>query len=638
MLCYNDRTMRDGFIKVATASPRVHLADCRSNTDCIISTARLADQRGVKLLVFPELSLTGYTLGDLVQTRDLLEGALEALGLVCDATRDLDCLLAVGLPLADRGKIYNTAAVIHHGRPLAFIPKSHIPTYGEFYEGRWYTAASKGLGSVRFRDEDVPFGTDIIIRCSDIHAFSVAFEICEDLWTVTTPSERHARAGATIIANLSASDELIGKDDYRRSLVVMTSARLLAAYIYANAGEGESTTDMVFAGHSLVAENGSLLAEQFLGGGGLLETEVDVSFLESERMRHSTFELLDDGHLYVDTHFNITKTWLTRSYPRFPFVPADKGVVEKRCERIITLQALGLKRRLEHTRTRTAVVGLSGGLDSTLALLVTVKAFDMAGLDRGGIHALTMPGFGTTGRTRNNAQVLAEDLGVSFEEVDIKESVRLHFSDIGQDEAVHDVTYENAQARERTQVLMDKANMLSGLVIGTGDLSELALGWATYNGDHMSMYAVNASVPKTLVRHLVSWFASADFSGAGAVLADILDTPVSPELLPANEDGTIAQVTEDLVGPYELHDFFLYYFVRCAFSRDKVRRLALRTFEGVYEEAVIDKWLDNFFRRFFSQQFKRSCLPDGPKVGSVTLSPRSDWRMPSDAIDALWRR
>ena len=629
--------MRDGYIKVGSVSPHVIVADTVSNACRTVELVRQADGKGVKVLVFPELSLTGYTLGDLVFSPDLLQGALRALEKVCEETRDLDALAVVGLPLQDHGKLYNTAAVIHHGRVLAFVPKTNIPSYGEFYEGRWYEGAFDGIRTVRFADYDVPFGRDIIIRTPLPSSFALAVELCEDLWVPQSPSVSHAMAGATVIANLSASDELIGKDDYRRDLVRLHSARLMCGYIYSNAGEGESSTDMVFAGHSMIVEDGTVLAEQMLAGERILVSEIDTSYIASERMKHTTFTSTDVGsHMEVWTRFDECETYLTRTYPRFPFVPRDEGEVAKRAERIVTLQALGLKKRLEHTRSKGAVVGLSGGLDSTLALLVTVRAFDMLSRDRKDILAITMPCFGTTKRTRSNAEILATALGVSFEEVDITASVRSHFKDIGQKEDVYDVTFENAQARERTQVLMDKANMSGSLVIGTGDLSELALGWATYNGDHMSMYAVNASVPKTLVRHLVHWFASCDAS-CHDVLEDILDTPVSPELLPANADGTIAQVTEDLVGPYELHDFFLYYFVRASFTREKIRRIAYRTFEGVYDRAVVDRWLDNFFRRFFSQQFKRSCLPDGPKVGSVTLSPRSDWRMPSDASSALWR-
>ncbi len=630
--------MKDGYLKVAAASPFVKVADCQANAQRIVNIILEGEEKGVKVLVFPELCLTAYTIADLVQARDLLDGALQALKTVCEGSASADVLSIVGLPLVCRGKLYNVAAVIHHGRILAFIPKSNIPMYGEFYEGRWYEEGKGNMGSVRFYDEEIPFGTDILIRCPSLPSFALAVEICEDLWVAESPSTRHALNGATLIANLSASDELIGKDDYRRRLVSMQSARLLCAYIYANAGEGESTTDMVFAGHSLICENGVTLAEQFLNGENLLVSEVDLHYLESERLKHTTFHTRNDGYREVFTHFREEETFLTRNYPRFPFVPGNKAEVAQRSERIITLQALGLKKRLEHTGAKTAVIGLSGGLDSTLALLVTVKAFDMLNKDRSGILAITMPCFGTTKRTRSNAEKLARALGVNFEEINIKKSVTSHFNDIGQNPETYDVTYENSQARERTQVLMDKANMSGGLVIGTGDLSELALGWATYNGDHMSMYAVNASVPKTLVRYLVGWFASEDFSGCKKVLEDILATPVSPELLPANKDGSIAQVTEDLVGPYELHDFFLYYFVRASFSKEKIRRLAYRTFEGIYEKNVIDKWLDNFFRRFFSQQFKRSCLPDGPKVGSLTLSPRSDWRMPSDASASLWRK
>ena len=628
--------MRDGYLKVGAVSPVVSVAGVSANVESTVKAIRMAEDKGIKVLVLPELGLTGYTLGDLVFSQDLLAAASDGLAKVASSTAHSDVLAVVGLPYAHKGKLYNVAAVVHHGSVLAIIPKTNIPSYGEFYEGRWFSPSPEGVDQTLFEGKAVPFGADIIIRSHSLPSFALSVEICEDLWVPQSPGSRHALAGATLIANLSASDELIGKDSYRRSLVSMESAKSIAAYIYANAGEGESTTDMVFAGHSLIAENGRILAEHFLAGDQILESEVDLSFLESERMKHSTFRVADGGHLTVWTDFKVEETVLSRTYPRFPFVPDDRKEVEERCERIVTLQALGLKKRLEHTHARTAVIGLSGGLDSTLALLVTVRAFDMLSRERKDILAITMPCFGTTKRTRGNAEELARALGVSFEEVDIKASVLRHFEDIGQSPDRLDVTYENGQARERTQVLMDKANMTGGLVIGTGDLSELALGWATYNGDHMSMYGVNASVPKTLVRYLVGWFASCDFSGAGKVLSDILATPVSPELLPAKADGHISQVTEDLVGPYELHDFFLYHFVRCSFTKEKIRRIAYRTFEGVYDEATIDKWLDNFFRRFVGQQFKRSCLPDGPKVGTLTLSPRGDWRMPSDASASLW--
>lgn len=629
--------MKDGFLKAGAVSPKVTVAGIKANADRIIGLVLQACEKRIKLLVFPEMCLTGYTIGDLVFSSDMLSSSLSEVERICTSTRDCETLFIIGLPLRFSAKIYNTACVIHHGRVLAFIPKTFIPSYGEFYEGRWFTPAFSGVKDIPFAGYSVPFGTDIIIKSRSMPSFALAVEICEDLWAAGSPSLRHCAAGASVIANLSASDELIGKDEYRRSLVRMQSAKLICSYIYANAGEGESTTDMVFAGHSLIAENGSVLEEQFLAGENIMESELDLSYIESERARHTTYSVQEnESYRYIYTDFTVEETFLTRKYPRFPFVPSSADDIAKRSERIITLQALGLKKRLEHTKAKGAVIGLSGGLDSTLALLVTVKAFDMLGRDRKDILAITMPCFGTTKRTKNNARLLASSLGVSFEEIDIRESVLSHFHDISQDEKKYDVTYENAQARERTQVLMDKANMTGSLVIGTGDLSELALGWATYNGDHMSMYAVNASVPKTLVRYLVRWFADEDFSSCGAVLEDILATPVSPELLPAKGDGTISQVTEDLVGPYELHDFFLYYFARASFSREKIRRLAFITFEGVYDKAVIDKWLDNFFRRFFSQQFKRSCLPDGPKVGSLTLSPRSDWRMPSDASCDLW--
>lgn len=632
----NINDMKDGLIKVAAASPELKVADTAYNGEKIRECIASAIESHVRLLVLPELCITGYTCADLFFQRSLQLAALEELERIAKCTEKSDLLVLVGLPYFLEGKLYNVAAVLFRGRVLAFIPKSELPTYSEFYERRWFTPASEELTRVSFSGYEVPFGKNILIRASGLPEFTLGVEICEDLWVPSSPSLSHALAGATVIANLSASDELIGKREYRRNLVSMQSAKLVCAYIYADASDGESSTDMVFTGHDLIAENGSVLAESFLSK-ELLISEVDVLRLSSERMKQTTYPQADtSGYEIVTIDLVQEETVLTRYFSPQPFVPATDAEIARRCEEIITLQSLGLKKRLSHTNARTAVIGLSGGLDSTLALLVTVKAFDMLGRDRKDILAITMPCFGTTKRTRSNAELLANALKVSFAEIDITSSVRQHFKDIGQSETEYDVTFENGQARERTQVLMDLANKNGGLVIGTGDLSELALGWATYNGDHMSMYAVNASVPKTLVRYLVRFFASEDFSGAGSVLYDILDTPVSPELLPASSDGTISQKTEDLVGPYELHDFFLYYFVRHAFTPEKIRRVARAAFCGRYDDATIDKWLRTFIRRFFSQQFKRSCLPDGPKVGTITLSPRSDWRMPSDAVSRLW--
>ncbi len=630
--------MKDGFVRIAAVSPALKVVDCEFNSKNIIEKVLEADRKNIKLLVFPELSITSYTANDLFKQDVLIQAAMDALGRIADGTKDTDVLFYVGLPLLSGGKLYNAAAALFHGEVLCFIPKTNLPNYDEFYERRWFTPAFKGNRSYVFRGVEVPFGTDILIEDPELPGFVVGCEICEDLWVPQPPCTRHALAGANIIVNLSASDEVIGKEEYRRDMVRMIAGRLICTYVYTSAGEGESTTDMVFTAHNMICENGSMLAEENFAGDDILFTETDLKKLQHERLNTSTYpSVMDDGYLRIGISLKKGETELTRKFSRFPFVPTGEKERAERCEKIITLQSLGLKKRLQHTNARSAVVGLSGGLDSTLALLVTVKAFDMLGRDRKDVIAITMPCFGTTKRTRSNAELLATALGVSFREVNITKSVRQHFADIGHDEAVTDVTYENSQARERTQVLMDIANENGGLVIGTGDLSELALGWATYNGDHMSMYGVNASIPKTLVRYLVKYFADQNYSGASESLYDILATPVSPELLPAKGDGTISQVTEDLVGPYELHDFFLYYIVRLGFAPEKVYRIAVMSFEGVYDSKFIRKWLSVFTRRFFAMQFKRSCLPDGPKVGSVTFSPRSDWRMPSDAVNLLWK-
>ncbi len=630
--------MRDGFVKVAALSPSLKVCDVSYNKDRICEAMQKAEESEVSLLVLPELALTGYTAADLFLQPRLIDACLRALEDIIKESKGKKLLLTLGLPFRFEGKLYNTAAVVYSGKLLALIPKTNLPSYGEFYEVRWFTPAFKGVKSVAPFGYEVPFGTDIIIKDKTNPSFRLAIEICEDLWVPSSPSLTHTQAGATVIANLSASDEIIGKEEYRRSLVTLQSAKLVCGYIYADAGIGESTTDMVFIGHNIICENGSILNEEQLEMDKLLLGEIDTERIEHERCRMNTYsENNPEGYCFVEVDLGDRDYGhLDRLWARFPFVPYDEKSVDERARKIPTLQALGLRKRVEHTNAKSAVIGLSGGLDSTLALLVTVVAFDMLKKPRKEIIAITMPCFGTTKRTRSNAELLAVALGVSFKEIDITKSVYQHFEDIGQDKEKLDVTYENGQARERTQVLMDVANQSGGLVIGTGDLSELALGWATYNGDHMSMYGVNSSIPKTLVRYLVKWFADQDYCGSGKVLYDILDTPVSPELLPASEDGTISQKTEDLVGPYELHDFFLYYFVRCAFAPDKIKRIAYKTFEGKYSADVIDKWLSTFIRRFFSQQFKRSCLPDGPKVGSITLSPRSDWRMPSDAVAALW--
>lgn len=629
--------MRDGFVTVAAATPDIVVADCQTNARAIISSiARMATSQA-KVMVLPELCLTGYTCSDLFWQSRLLDDAIEGLGSIADATSSVDALIVVGLPLRVQGKLFNVAAVLNHGSVLGFVPKTHIPAYNEFYETRHFTAGKGNMGSVKFRGEEVPVGTDLLFTCSVMPDLVVAAELCEDLWVPSQPSVRHALAGATVVANLSASDEMVGKNTYRRSLVTGQSARLVCAYVYATAGDGESTTDLVFGGQNLVAENGTLLAESASFDNEIICATVDVARLASERRRMSTYPAAQtEGYRLISFDLELEHTELMRHIDADPFVPADTDQLEHRCDEILSIQALGLKKRLAHTRAESAVVGISGGLDSTLALLVTARAFDMLGLERAGIVAVTMPGFGTTDRTYHNACAMVHSLGATLREVPIASAVMQHFSDIDHDHTVHDVTYENAQARERTQILMDIANQANGLVVGTGDLSELALGWATYNGDHMSMYAVNASVPKTLVRHLVRYYAdTCQDDELTSVLYDVLATPVSPELLPP-EDGVISQKTEDLVGPYELHDFFLYYLLRFGFAPAKIYRIACIAFEGRYGKDIILAWLHVFYRRFFSQQFKRSCLPDGPKVGSVAVSPRGDLRMPSDASARSW--
>ena len=629
--------MKDGFIKVAAASPRLKVADCRYNLSEVLRLVRHADELGVRLLVLPELCLTGYTCGDLFFQRALQQGARDALAELANATRESELLIVAGTPFADGGKLYNCAAVLHRGELIGLVPKTNLPNYAEFYERRQFTPAFEGIRTVEFCGRSVPFGTGLLFCCRELPEFQLGVEICEDLWVPQPPSVRLALAGATVIANPSASDETIGKADYRRSLVCSQSARLLCGYLYADAGMGESTTDMVFAGHNLIAENGALLAESPLFSEELILSEIDVARLSAERVRTSTFPARqDDGIQRVEFSWTLCDTELTRSFPVHPFVPESTDDRARRCEEIFSIQATGLSRRVAHTRCGSLVIGISGGLDSCLALLVAVRALDLLHRPRTDVIAVTMPCFGTTQRTRSNAELLCNALGVTFNTVDIGQAVRVHFKDIGHNEAERDVVYENAQARERTQVLMDIANDMNGLVVGTGDLSELALGWATYNGDHMSMYGVNASVPKTLVRHMVQYAAdTADTAALRDVLLDILDTPVSPELLPADGEN-IAQRTEDIVGPYDLHDFYLYYVMRYGFSPRKIYRLALQAFEEQFGADEILKWLRIFYRRFFAQQFKRSCLPDGPKVGSVSLSPRGDWRMPSDASASLW--
>lgn len=629
--------MRQGFIKVAALTPKVTVADTQANWKEICRLMDEAEAKGAKILVFPELCITGYTCGDLFYQQVLLREAKKELLAIAKYTQRKDYLAFVGLPLEYNGKLYNVAAAVTQGKVLGLVPKTHIPNYNEFYERRHFAPGMKQPVPVAL-DEDtvVPMGTRVLFQCRQMPELKIGAEICEDVWAPNPPGVEHALAGATLLVNLSASDETTGKDMYRKSLVTGQSGRLICGYVYCSAGDGESTQDVVYSGHNLIAENGTLLAESRRFCNESIYTELDMVRLNEERRRMSTFMTSDESYINVEFSLKEEKTELTRFVDPAPFVPGNKADREKRCEEIFMIQAMGLKKRLEHTHAATAVVGISGGLDSTLALLVMVKAFDLIGKDHKDIVAVTMPGFGTTDRTYDNAVSLIKSLGATFREVSIVDSVRVHFKDIGQDEAVHDVTYENGQARERTQILMDIANKSGGMVIGTGDMSELALGWATYNGDHMSMYGVNASVPKTLVRHLVCYYADtcADET-LQKVLYDVLDTPVSPELLPP-EDGKISQKTEDIVGPYELHDFFLYYILRFGCTPKKIYRLANYAFAGTYDTETIQKWLKTFYRRFFSQQFKRSCLPDGPKVGTVAVSPRGDLRMPSDASARIW--
>ncbi|MGN0482294.1 MAG: NAD(+) synthase [Lachnospiraceae bacterium] len=629
--------MKQGFVKVAAVTPDIKVADSKANKEVCKKAIQKAAKNGAKVIVLPELCLTGYTCGDLFFQELLLRSAKEQLLELVEETKQCDAIVFVGLPLEVDGKLYNVAAVFSHGTIHGIVPKTFLPNYSEFYEARHFTPGSAHMKPVYLGKQEVPMGTDLIFLCETLPNLRIAVELCEDLWVPQPPSIRHALAGANCIVNLSASNEITGKDAYRRDLVAGQSARLLSAYIYATAGNGESTQDIVFSGHNLIAENGSMLAEAKRFSTGILYSEIDVQRLDAERRRMTTF-VGQNAQDYQNISFplQVEETKLTRFVDAAPFVPGKKSEREKRCEEILRIQAEGLKKRLAHTHCKHAVIGISGGLDSTLALLVTVRAFDLLGLSREGIDAVTMPGFGTTDRTYENAVNLIRCLGANFIEVNICDAVNVHFRDIGQDASVHDVTYENGQARERTQILMDLANKNGGMVIGTGDLSELALGWATYNGDHMSMYAVNCSIPKTLVRHLVQYYAdTCGEKNLAEILYDVLDTPVSPELLPP-EEGKISQKTEDLVGPYELHDFFLYQMLRCGSSPEKIYRLALYAFAGKYEDAVILKWLKTFIRRFFAQQFKRSCLPDGPKVGTVAVSPRGDLRMPSDACASLW--
>ncbi len=631
--------MKDGFIKVAAATPKIKVADPAYNTEEILKIIDETEKNGANILVFSELTISGYTCGDLFLQQPLLTECKNQLLRIVKATENKSMLVVVGCPIVIKQKLYNCAVVISDGSILGIVPKTHLPNYSEFYELRHFTSG-EGL------EEDLWFGEEFgyvnvavnqLFKCKEIPELVVACEICEDLWVPLPPSTYHAMEGATVICNPSASVETTTKESYRRSLVSNQSARLLAAYIYADAGEGESTQDVVYSGHHLICENGSVLAEAKRFTNEIIYADIDVQKLAAERRKMTSFPGgQTDDYFEQEFSLEVKENKITRTFPKAPFVPDNQDERDKRCDEILSLQSMGLKKRLEHTNCKHAVVGISGGLDSTLAVLVTARAFDLLDIPRENLICVTMPCFGTTDRTYQNAVSLIKELGATLKEVRIEKAVRQHFADIGHDENNHDVTYENSQARERTQILMDMANQYNGMVIGTGDMSELALGWATYNGDHMSMYAVNCSVPKTLVRYLVLYYAeTTDNKKLSEVLMDVLDTPVSPELLPP-VDGVISQKTEDLVGPYELHDFFLYYMLRFGFPKSKLYRMAKLTFDGVYDDETIKKWLDKFYWRFFSQQFKRSCLPDGPKVGSVAVSPRGDLRMPSDASPTAW--
>ena len=632
--------MRQGFVKVAATTPNIRVADVEHNTQEI---CRLIDEtvaNGAKIVVFPELCITGYTCGDLFSHDILLKNAKDAMFKIAAHTTGKDALIFVGLPFVVRNKMYNVAAALHRGEVLGLVTKTFLPNYSEFYEMRQFQPGPKKADWIWVDGVEIPFGPQILFECEEMADLVVSAEICEDVWSPIPPSIEAALCGATVIVNCSASDETVGKDSYRSRLISGQSARLISGYIYANAGEGESTTDVVFGGHNIIAENGTILEKTKRFVNETIYSEFDIERIVSERRKNTTFQMSEHyGELiHVPFSLDMVDTKLTRTFAASPFVPTDEHLKKECCEEILMIQAMGLKKRLAHAHCKSAVVGISGGLDSTLALLVTAKAFDMLGIERSKIESITMPCFGTTDRTYNNACLLTHKLGATLTEVNIKDAVRIHFRDIGHSEDVHDVTYENSQARERTQILMDIANKTGGMVIGTGDMSELALGWATYNGDHMSMYGVNGSVPKTLVRHLVRYYAdTCEDQELSDVLLDILDTPVSPELLPP-KDGEIAQKTEDLVGPYELHDFYLYYSLRFGYTPSKIFRLAKYAFAGEYDDETILKWLKTYFRRFFMQQFKRSCLPDGPKVGTVALSPRGDLRMPSDACATVWMK
>lgn len=635
--------MNLGFARVAAAVPKLKVADCEYNTQEIIKIAKKSDEQNVQIVVFPELAITSYTCSDLFLQRALQDGAIKSLEKIIEATKALECTLIIGMPLLVNSRLYNCAVVTKGGNILGAVPKSFIPNYSEFYEARWFCSGLESdLTEISLLGQTVPFGIDLLFEARNISGLCFGIEICEDLWTTIPPSSQQALNGATLLFNLSASNEIVGKNEYRESIVRMQSAKCAAAYVYTSSGPNESTTDLVFGGHALICEYGSLLAqsERFSFDEQLVVSDVDIGRMVSERLKNSSFtqQILHDDYrkvIYNVKELNTKK--LKRYIDPHPFVPSDLSVRSKRCDEIFNIQTSALGKRLKHTGIQKCVIGISGGLDSTLALLVIAKTYDRLGIDRKNIYAITMPGFGTSDNTLNNSLELMRLMNVTTYQIDIKEACLKHFEDIGHDPAIYDVTYENVQARERTQILMDIANKIGGLVIGTGDLSELALGWCTYNGDHMSMYAVNTGVPKTLVRYLVQWVADNVFEDeTSKVLKSIIDTPISPELLPTDDNGQIKQKTEDIVGPYELHDFFLYHFVRYGAQPSKILAIAKQAYEGKYSGEVIEKWLKTFLKRFFSQQFKRSCLPDGPKVGSISLSPRGDWRMPSDGNVDTW--
>lgn len=638
--------MKDGFIKVATTSPILFPADVIQNTKQIINALKMAEEQKVKVLVFPELSITAYTAADLFLMNDLQDRVLDNLNKIIHSSKKFPNVLSViGAPLIESNKLYNTAVLIKNGVILGVVPKLNIPNYQEFYEKRWFTTPKDENKEIKLLGQNVMFGTKLLFAANQMRDFVLAVEICEDLWVPNAPSQRHCVAGATIIANPSASDDLVGKSEYRRNLVSMQSAKCIASYLYAGASEGESSTDLVFTGHNLICQNGKVFydseeVDDFTKSNDRSNLNcaiIDVQTLANDRRKMNTFYSDVEGYDTIMFDVEMEETDISKMpISSNPFIPSSIALMNRNCEKILNLQAQGLLRRLQAAHCSAAIIGLSGGLDSTLALLVSVRAFKKGNIPISGIHAISMPCFGTTNRTKSNSEMLATALKVSFDEIDITPAVRQHFKDINHDEVEQNVVYENTQARERTQILMDMANKVGGLVVGTGDLSELALGWATFNGDHMSMYGVNSSVPKTLVKHLVTYTANNNSDDIKDVLLDIVNTPVSPELIPPTGDGKISQITEDLVGPYILHDFFLYYFLRCSFSFSKIYRLAITAFDGEYDKDFIAGWLDTFIKRFFTQQFKRSTLPDGPKVGSVTLSPRGDWRMPSDAPFSDW--